>query len=453
MATEKIAQFISETNYEKIPLESIDIAKKAILDYFGVAVAGSNESGVRIMSELVKQIGAIPEAAVICGGFKTSADSAAWINGTMSHALDYDDTVANSARYNMHPSVAVLPAVFALGEKCKVSGKEILTAYIAGMEVAYVIGPAMAMKATEMGWHTTSMLGTISAAAASANILKLNPSQTSMAFGIASSLAGGLGRNVGTMTKPMHAGNAARNGVVAALLAKNGFTGNRNIMEGEASFCSMFTGGVVREPTDRVSDLGRIWNIVSTGIAFKPYPSCRATHSCIDATLHLRKELDITEEQVAEIVCKVNLGFNQYWILHEPKTGYEAKFSFEYCVATALIRGKVSLDDFSDAKFNDAKVQNFLPRVSVVYPKDWVTGIDLAQEIVIKLKNGTVHSYCVTSPKGEPENPMTHEELTTKLEDCIQQVPRAQAIKSIVDKILNIEELEDVRNLMDTVML
>ena len=453
MATEKIAQFISETNYGKIPPEAIDVAKKAILDYFSVAVAGSNESGVRIMSELIKQIGAAREAAVICGGFKTSADSAAWINGTMSHALDYDDTIANSARYNMHPSVPILPAVWALGEKCKGSGKEILAAYIVGMEVAYVIGSAMAMKATEVGWHTTSMLGTISAAAASAHMLKLIPSQTRMALGIAGSLAGGLGRNVGTMTKPMHAGNAARNGVVAALLAKNGFTGNANIMEGEAGFCSMFTGGVGREPTDKVSDLGSNWNIVSTGIAFKPYPSCRATHSCIDATLHLRKELGITEEQVAEIVCKVNPGFDRYWILHKPKTGYEAKFSFEYCVATALIRGKVSLDDFGDAKFVDTKVQNFLPQVSVVYPKDWVTSIDLAQEIVIKLKNGTMHSHRVAFPKGEPENPMTDEELTAKLEDCIQQVPRARAMESVVDKILNIEKLEDVRDLMDTLML
>jgi 2-methylcitrate dehydratase PrpD len=453
MATEKIAQFISETNYGKIPKEAIDVAKKAILDYFSVAVAGSNESGVRIMSELVKQIGAAREATVICGGFKTSADSAAWINGTMSHALDYDDTIANSARYNMHPSVPILPAVFALGEKCKMSGKETLTAYIAGMEVAYVIGAAMAMKATEMGWHTTSMLGTISAVAASANMLKLTPLQTRIALGISASLAGGLGRNVGTMTKPMHAGNAARNGVVAALLAKNGFTGNANIMEGEASFCSMFTGGVGREPIDKVSDLGSIWNIVSIGIGFKPYPSCRATHSCIDATLHLRKELSISVEQVAEVVCKVNPGFDRYWILHEPKTGYEAKFSFEYCVATALVRGKVSLDDFSDAKFVDVKVQNFLPRVRIVYPKDWVTGIDLAQEIVIKLKNGTVHSHCVTSPKGEPENPMTDEELIAKLRDCVRQIPRAQAIERVVDKILNIENLEDVRELMDIMAL
>jgi 2-methylcitrate dehydratase PrpD len=353
----------------------------------------------------------------------------------------------------MHPSVSILPAVFALGEKHKRSGKDVLAAYVVGMEVAYVIGSVMAMKSTEVGWHTTSMLGTISAAIASANMLKLIPLQTRMALGIAGSLAGGLGRNVGTMTKPMHAGNAARNGVVAALLAKNGFTGNANIMEGEAGFCSMFSGGAVLEPTDKVSDLGNIWNIVSTGIAFKPYPSCRATHSCIDATLHLRKRLDITEEQVAEIVCRVNPSFDRYWILHRPKTGYEAKFSFEYCVATALIRGKVSLDDFSEAKFADPKVQNFLPRVSVVYPKDWVIGMDLAQEIVIKLKNGAVHSHRVAFPKGEPENPMTSGELATKLEDCIQQVPGAEAIKGVVDEILNIEKLEDVRNLMDTLML
>jgi 2-methylcitrate dehydratase PrpD len=452
MVTEKIANFISETDYRKIPREAFEIAKRAVLDYMGVAIAGSNETGVKIICEMVEQMGATPEAGIICKGLGSSADLAAWANGTMGHALDYDDTVATSAHYNMHPSVGILPAVLALGEKYQVSGNIVLTAYIVGMEVMYRLGPILVEIGTKLGWHSTGTLGTLAAAAASSNLLKLSTSKTAIALGVAGSLAGGMGRNGGTMTKPMHAGNAARNGVVAASLAKNGFTGSADILDGEASFCKMFTAGVGGEPQDTVLDLGNNWQIVSTGIGFKPYPSCRATHSCIDATLRLREELGIRHEHVTGVICRVSRTLDQFWILHHPATGYQGKFSFEYCVATALVRGRVSLNDFSESAFNDTSVRNFLPRVKVEFTDDQETGIYLAQEVVIKLQDGTVQSCKVDSPRGEPENPMTDEELYAKFRDCSERVLKAKDVEETIERTMHLEELQAVTELVDGVL-
>ena len=452
-ATEKIANFIIETDYEHIPKEAIAIAKNAILDYLGVTVAGSNEPVVGIMAEQVRQMGAADEAGIVGQNFRTSSDLAAWINGTASHALDYDDTFpAPVVGYNLHPTVAVLPAVLALGEKYEVSGSDILTAYIVGIEVIFRAGASIGRYTSEVGWHPTPILGTIGAVAASAKILKLNAWQIQMALGIASSLAGGLSRNYGTMTKPLHAGNAARNGVVAALLARDGFTANPGILEGEFSFYNMFSGGKVTEPTNEEQDLGNNWNIISKGIAFKPYPCCRGAHSSVDSMLHLRSEYKIRTDEVAAIVCKTSPLM--YWVLryHQPKTGLEGKFSLEYCVAVALLRGKVSLGDFTNEKVNEAEVQDLIPQVSYLHPKDWPTGHDLTQEVVVKLKNGTEYSHKVTLPKGEPMNPMGYEELSAKFRDCVRVSLPQTEIEQVLEMVKNLESLDSIARLMGILM-
>ena len=256
--TEKVARFIAETGYEDVPGEAVRIAKKAILDWVGVTIAGSNEPVTRIVSEQVRRMKAVGEAGVIGKGFQTSADLAAWANGTAGHALDYDDTFANAAAFNFHPTVAILSAVLALGEKIKSSGREILASYIVGIEAESRIGAAIGRHTSETGWHLTPVVGTMGAVAASASILRLHTEQARMALGIASSMAGGLLQNFGTMTKPLHGGNSARNGVVAALVAQNGLTANESIMEGNFGFCSMFSAGKVKGLENHGEDLVRI---------------------------------------------------------------------------------------------------------------------------------------------------------------------------------------------------
>ena len=447
--TEKVAQFIAETSYERIPEEAVRIAKRAILDWVGVTIAGSNEPVTRIVFEQVRRMKAVGEAGVICKGFQTSADLAAWVNGAASHALDYDDTFANESGFNFHPTVTLLSAVLALGEKVKASGREILAAYIVGIETETRIGAAIGRVTSETGWHPTPVVGTIGAVAASANILRLNIDQTLMALGIASSLAGGLLQNFGTMTKPLHAGNSARNGVVAALLAQNGFTGNESIMEGNLGFCSMFTAGKVGGTENKEQDLGKTWRIVTPGMSTKPYPCCRSTHSSIDASLYLRNAEGVDASQVVKIICKTSPQHTKLARFHKPKSAYEGKFSIPYCIAAALLRGNILLEDFTEEKVAAPEAQGLLSKVEFQYPQEYRDNpMALTGEVAVTLANGAEYSRKIDEPKGDARNPMTDEELLAKFQDCAQMVLRQAEIEKVAGIIHNLESLGNISDLM-----
>ncbi len=295
--TARIAGFIVDAAYEDIPSEAVIIAKQGVLDWLGVAIAGASEPVVAIIAQYAKGLAAKMEASGICQGFMTTAELASLINGSMGHALDFDDTFANSARYNIHPTTCILPAALAVVERLKLSGRDLLLSYVAGMETTYRVGAAIGQTIPAIGWYPTPILGTIGAAAACAKALRLDASRARSALGIASSLASGLKKNVETMTKTMHAGNAARNGVIAATLAQGGFTGNQSVLDGKTSFCEVYSGGRVSDMVP-VDDLGKEWWIVSTGLGFKPDPCCRATHPTIDATLYLKRRYGTAERSL-----------------------------------------------------------------------------------------------------------------------------------------------------------
>ena len=450
--TEKLAKFIAETDFEYIPKEAVHVAKKAILDWVGVTIAGANEPVARILAEQVKRMGAIGEAGVICRAFRTSTDLAAWVNGTASHALDYDDTFPNAAGYNFHPTVPILSAVLALAEKMSVSGKDVLTAYIVGIEVESRIGASMGRYSSEIGWHPTPVIGTMGAVAASANILKLNMQRVRMALGIASSLSSGLLQNFGTMTKPLHAGNSAKNGIVAALLAKNGFTGNESIMERNFGFCSMFSGGKVNGLGKNEQDLGKTWHIISPGISFKPYPCCRSTHSSIDASLYLRNAPGFDASQVVKIICKTSPQHLKLARFHRPKSAYEGKFSIPYCIAAALLSGKVLLEDFAEEKVSDPEAQALLSKVEFLHPGEYHEDpMSLAQEVVLKLSNGAEYACRVDTPKGDPQNPMTEDELSMKFKDCARMSLPQIEIEKVLEMLGKLESLDNISELMKTI--
>jgi 2-methylcitrate dehydratase PrpD len=448
--SQKIADFIVDLDYASIPPEAVEIAENAICDCIGVAVAGADESIAEILAAQVRQMGAAGKAGVICRGFKTSTDLAAWMNGTLSHALDYDDSFSNSAGYNHHPTATLLPALLAIAETYETSGKEVLTAYICGVEIEFGFGASIGRHCSELGWHPTPILGTIGATCASAKMLKLNPSQIRAAMGIASSFAGGLMRNAGSMTKPMHAGNAVRNGLFAALLAKGGLTSNEDILEGELGFLHLFSGQRVRTLIDEGHGLGRDWKIVSPGISFKPYPCCRGTHPSIDGALSLKEKQKIKTDEVKSVICKTSPMIPRLVPYHRPKTGPEGRFSLEYCVATSLLRGKPRIEDFTDESVNDSAVQDLLSRVNYAHPPSWPTGPDLTQEVVIQLKNHVEYSCQVRFPKGEPENPMTRDELWDKFKNCVGRALSPIRSEHVRQAILSLRSSDNIAALMNT---
>ncbi|MDY6934592.1 MAG: MmgE/PrpD family protein [Spirochaetota bacterium] len=446
MSTEKVSRFIVGTSYEEIPEAAIKDAKKAILDCIGVTLAGSKEAGGRIITEYVREEEGKTEAGVFGGGFKALASQAAWANGTMAHALDYDDY---SIYIIGHPTVAILPTALAIGEKYHLSGKDVLLSYIIGFETGAKVGPACATHYL-VGWHTTSTIGSISTAAAAAKMLNLNIQETKMSLGIAASLASGVKENFGTMTKPFHAGNASRNGIVAASLAKKGFTANDSILETPQGFCRVFAGGADIEIEKIGEGLGERYDIID-GIVIKPWPSCGGTHTSIEAALHLREKHGIKASDVEEVEFITLPGLSTATIHSRPKKGLEGKFSNEYCIARALLDGEVTLSHFTDEKVMQKEAQALIPKVKNVHLSE--ESVDLstpfASEVVIKLKDGRVVSQKVDYPKGEAHNPLSWENISAKFRDCALSTLSQRDVETCLDMISNLESIDDISNLTE----
>ena len=450
--TERVANLIVETNFADIPKEAIDIAKDAILDCLGVALAGSIAPVGRIIAEFVREMGGTPIAGVVGGGFKTSSSLAALANGIMGHALDYDDDlpVSTSIGGAVHPTAPVLPAILALGEELKVSGKEALTAYVLGFEVETKVFYGIGWRHYVSGWHATATMGTMGAVAAAAKLLKLDSHQTRMALGIAASEAGGLRQNFGTMTKPFHCGNAAKNGIIAAMLAKKGFTADDSILESQFGFCNVFGGdgqdpGIVEARTTEA--LASPFMILH-GVVLKRYPACLGAHRALDAILWLAQEHDISPEEVDSIECDL---MPQVINRLDPKTGLEGKFSMAFCMAIALLDRKAGLEQFTDQKVLQPAAQELIKRVRHVPSVRRDDAQRPPAVVTVRLKDGKVYSHAVEIQKGDPQVPLTKEELFAKYRECAQLVLSSADVERSSELVSNFEDLYDVSTLMDIV--
>lgn len=448
MSTESIARYIAGTSYEDLPSEAIQVGKKLVLDTLGVALAGSSQPGSRILTQLVQEEDAKAEAGVIAAGFKTLAPQAAWVNGTIAHALDYDDWCIP---FGGHPTVAILPAVLALGEKHAASGKDVLLSYIVGFEAAAKVGP-VCLRHYMIGWHMTGTMGTIGAAGAAAKLLNLDVEETQTALGIAASLASGLKQNIGTMTKPLHAGNAARNGVVAAMLAQKGFSADKAILESPQGYCKVLGGGGDIDLSNLGEGLGERYDILSS-VATKPWPSCADTHAAIESVLHLRREHDIRPEDVEDIEVRTGPVIPSVAFYTRPQTALEGKFSTNYCVARALLDGDVRLGDFTDERVQQPEVQEFVPRVHYAESPELASdlGAVLGSEVVIRLRDGRTFSRRQDSPKGSGANPMSWDDVCAKYWDCACAVLTPRDVKDCMDVVSHLEYLADIRSLMHMV--
>jgi len=452
--THIIADFVVNIGYGDLPNTAIEIAKMSIIDGVGVCLAGSQSSASKIIADYVGEGGRRPEATVILKGFKTSAPEAALANGTMMHALDYDDC---AEAFLGHPTTVILPAVLALGESNGISGKEALLSYILGYEVGSKIGSGMGPAHYDMGWHGTATIGTVAAAVAAAKVLKLDVQKTRMAMGIAASLAAGLRQNFGTMTKPLHAGNAARNGVFAALLAQKGFTADQRILEGPFGYARVFKGAAEPNLEEMTKNLGTPFEIASIPPIIKLYPSCRATAGCIDAILHLVSQHTINADDVAEVECRTSSHTPQILIHSRPQTALEGKFSIQYCMAIAIVDKEVGLMQFTDQKVQTPKIQELIKKVRFAHPPEM--GCAMADslrgrvEVVVRLKNGYEFSRLVEVAKGDPENPLTQNEIESKFLDCAQFVLSRQDAKRCLDKISTLERVKDISTLMRVLVL
>jgi 2-methylcitrate dehydratase PrpD len=446
--TEQLASFIIDTDFGGIPKELVSLARKAILDYLGVTLAGSKlGQSADLIADYVKRCGANSEAAVIGKGFRTSVEMAALANGTIGHALDFDDAYPIHLGIPAHPSVPVIPCILALGEKHHVSGEEVLTSFVLGFEVETRVGSIFGSSLVALGWHTTPIMGSIGAAAAASRVLRLDTDKTRNALGIAASLASGLKHNFGTMTKSLHAGNAARNGVIAGMLAEQGFTASRDIFDAPANFLGAFYGGREPDLTGLTRDLASAW-LMSHGIGFKPYPACRTAHAGIDAALEMRNRYQLDAARITEIVCQASELVYAELAYHRPQTGLEAKFSLEYCISAALLDGQVSLEHFNTEKVLEPRVQELINRVRLEPDTGERAYHDIGHQLTVRLDNGSEYSLRVSLPRGEPDNPMTEEDMIAKFRDCAHLALSPADIERCLQLVLNLESAPDVTDLM-----
>lgn len=445
MSTEQIVKFISQVSYEQLPGEAVNAAKRSITDCLGVALASCEKEASDIVTKYIAEKRGKPEAGVIAGGFKTSAPEAAWANGTKAHILDFDDYFLP-----FHPTAAILPAVLAIAEKHHLNGKDVLLGYVTGFEVEANIASILGEQHHDIGWHSTSVLGSLGAAAAIAKMLKLDEGKISMALGIAGSLSAGLIKNFGTMTKPLHAGNANGNGIMAALLSHKGFTADRNILEGPLGLIEILGSQEDSGIKETDKELGRDFYIISPGINIKPYPSCAGSHWAIDTVLDLKREHSIAVGDITDIECRAEPELRRVLIHSQPKTGLEGKFSLEFCLSVALIDGEVSLRHFTDEEVNNSAVQEFMKKVKYANPGESATDFhDANREIVIKLSNGKSYSGKVGRARGTPKKKLGSEEVNRKYRDCVHPYMSSEDIETSLDMISNLESVQDLSKLMD----
>jgi 2-methylcitrate dehydratase PrpD len=444
--TSHIAGFVAETRLESVPEECVDIAKNQVIDFVGVAIAGSLEPSVPMALEFLREMGNKGRCTAIAQRSRLSPDAAAFVNGMQSHNLDFDDV---NETIIGHPTVAVLPAVLAAAEMTESSGGQVLEAYILGVEVACKLGLLVNPREYEIGWHPTCTLGTLGAAAGAGKIFKLDQEQLLNALGLAASMAGGLRQNFGTMTKPFHAGRAAENGVRAVLLARKGWTADRRIIEAPYGICSAFTGGMKPDFSNFEKKLGNPYDMVSPGIIVKKYPSCAFTHPTIDAVLELIREENIHPDEVESAQCGISQMASDVLIHSGAGNGLQGKFCPEFCVASALVDGNVGLKSFEDVNVIRPSVQREIPKIRrrVLPPEEKVNNIFGPAIVQITLQNGRTLSKRIDIAKGDPRKPMSEREIYDKYAECSSAVFRKPTIDQTYAMMQTLQKISDIRKL------
>lgn len=445
--TARIAQFVVDIRYGAIPPEALATAKTAVLDCLGVALAGSREECAKICAQIVRQENAKQETTVFGQGFKSSALQAAFANGTAAHALDFDHSFTLMGQ----PTAPIIPAIFSLGESLGASGRQILEAYVAGFETTTKLVFALRDSAQD-GWHAPGTLGSFGAAAACAKLLRLDSSQIEMALGITASMAGGIVGNFGTMSKPLHVGLGARNGVLAAKLAQSGYTANPRGIEATHSFCEAFYH---TPPSDGpVEELGKSYALITDGIRIKPYPCGGLAHQAIDAVLDFRAKHGVAADSVDSINVDVTQHVYSRIAFRVPENGIQGKFSMSYLLARAIIDGKISLDMFTDAAVRDPHVLKLLEKIHLSVDKSLKASNEGGRpcRVTLRLRNGQTYSREVEHAKGSPEVPMTANEIEAKFSECACRVLSESSTRRAFESIRNLETLADIRPLCELLM-
>ena len=435
--TKTLCGSLAAAQFGDLSAAAVREARRGVIDWIGCALAGSGHKTVSTLLSVLQETSGRPQATVFGRGLKLGLLDAPLANGLMGHVLDYDDT--HMGGVVLHTSSPVLAALFALAERSPVGGADFMLAYAIGFEAGVRSGRS-APGHHKGGWHLTGTLGTIAAAAACGRLLKLDRQKLTYTLGIAGTEAAGMQQNRGTMCKSFHAGKAAANGVLAALLAERGFDSTQEIIEGEKGFCRIYSD--VADPEQLTAGLGQGWVIETNG--HKPYACGVVLHPLIDAIVAIRNRDAIDPAAVSEIGLRVHPLVLAITGVVEPATGLQSKFSTVHSAAVALIDGTAGVAQYSDAKATDAAVAALRRKVKAV--ADDTLRKDEAYAAITA--GGKRHEMHIAHASGTADNPMSDAAIEAKfMANATPVIGRARAERAR-DFVLSLERQADVRDLV-----
>jgi 2-methylcitrate dehydratase PrpD len=453
-AITKFVKHLVNTRYEDIPAAAVEAAKKEVLDSLATALGGSAKEGIKELVDMVREWGGSPQSTIIAHGLKCPAPNAAQVNGTMIHALDYDDGHQEAL---IHVGCVAVSTAFAVAERMgKVSGKDLITAI--ALEGDFVARLGLASKpggsAMASGWHPTTLFGFLGAAAIAGRIMRLDEERMVNALGLAYHQCSGAGTGVGdgALAKRMGPGLAASAGIKAALMAERGITGERDPLEGKTGLYKTYMGGDY-DPEVLTAELGV--NFEGENIGDKPYPCCGLTHACIDAVLALISKHPIKVNEIKDVI--VYGGHSVYElsqppeIKKAPRTIIDAQFSVPYVVATALVNGKVTVDDFTESAIKRPEILKVAQKIETrLEPGMDRHGVGPGG-VTITMQDGRQYTEEVEHCRGSVERPMTFEDITSKFRDCasssIKPLP-GDEVGRVIETVGRLENLNDTTEII-----
>ncbi|MDH4267677.1 MAG: MmgE/PrpD family protein [Deltaproteobacteria bacterium] len=443
--TKKISELIWAARLAQMPSEVLEYSKSLMLSALGAMVAGAMLPTAKIMVRYIQRRGGNPEATIMGAGFHSCVENAAMANGTFAHATEYeDDSLPESTS-----SYTQIPPVLALGEKLKASGKEVLEAFVVGNEVQSRVGIAC-LEARRHGYLNLSLSGTLGVAAAAAKLLKLDVQRTTMAISLAASQAGGIVRQSGTMSHYLEMGFAGRNGLGAALLAAEGLTSSSNILEAPRGFFDLVTCGQVAAPEDIINNWGKPFRVMQVGI--KKYPCCYHMQRIIESAVKLKEEHSFSIEDIERIEVEVNPMLPQVIQYPEPKNAEEAQFSLPHGMAAALLEKRISPESFSDERVRDRAFREMRQKVHTIVHEEWGWATTGWNPIVtIFLREGRKLRKELGYAQGQPPDLLPVEEVIKKYKTCTDKVLGSQKIEESIRWTLELENLDNICRLVDTV--
>lgn len=435
--SESMAEKIVGLTVSDLTVDARQNAKTVVLDTMGCMLAGSNEP---VVNALLRTPGLCSQGTVSVLGRCERLDplSATLINGAAAHALDFDDV---NIAMGGHPSAPILPALLALGETRQVSGDALLLAFVAGFETETRLARSVNFHHYDKGWHPTATLGVFGAAAGCAKLLGLSAAQTATALALCVSLSSGVKANFGTMTKPFHVGHCARNGLMAALMAQQGFTASLEAFEHPQGFFNVFNGKGNYRAERALADWAAPLDIVEPGIGIKLYPCCDSTHAALDALQAIRREQAFSAEDVSAISVFIHPLRLTHVNRPTLRSAMDARFSVQYCLARMLLDGHIVLDSFASSAYEDPRALALMnlvqarphPDLAQAKPGNYLT------ELHVRLKDGRVLTRRLDQPNGRTiEQPAPWASVETKFMHNAGKVLDPVTSRKLLNAVMNI---------------